>query len=470
MSLLAQYLSKQQFCVLFEYLTAKQSRFPSRAQFAGFPVCMTLADRVHADDDVAPLEVAKLYPAQVEKLIHYSGKGRDIQDFVQFLRQAKSHGQENLLLLTGDKLKNHQDGDDGLPRTRYLESVNTVMEAKRHGCFHIGVAVNPFKYTQAEKEAQYLKLHKKIKAGADFVITQLGYDLSALQEAQQILQSNRYSQKILACVMPLTVERAQFMLKKKVAGIVIPAHLVGVLEQEKREGKEHRVYQRCALQILLCKHLGFSGIHLSACHKPEEQNLLEKYLEEYRNLDLPACISLWNTLWRIQTGNEFIPELHNLSTPLPEKKIRKYHFLNFIHGSFFQSTLSKKIGNLLFRSALWRLPLANKMLLKAEHSTKHSIVGCESCGLCRLADTLYICPETCPKGLANGPGGGTYLDRCEFGDRECIHSIKLRLANEVNQTQVLKENLIPAVPIEVRGTSSWQNWFNADSKYSSKSR
>lgn len=468
MSLLSRYLSQQQFCVLFEYLTSKQSQFPLRAQFAGFPVCMTLADRVHADNDAAPLDVAKHYPEHVEKLIHYSGKGRDIQDFVQFLHQAKSQGQENLLLLTGDKLNNHQYGDQA-PRTRYLESVNAVMEAKRQGGFYIGVALNPFKYTDSEKEAQYLKLHKKIKAGADYVITQLGYDLSALQEAQAFLKRNQYSQKMLACVMPLTLERAQFILKKKVAGIVIPPHLVKVLQQEKKAGNEHRVYQRCALQILLCKHLGFSGIHLSACHKPEEQDLLEKYIEEYRNLDLPSCMSLWNTLWNTQTGKEFAPDINPHAEPLPASNIRKYHYLNFIHGAFFQSTISKAIGRVVFRSDLWKRPLTSKLVLKVENLTKHFVVDCESCGQCRLAETLYVCPETCPKGLANGPCGGTHLDLCEFGDRECIHSVKARLAKAVNQTHLLKENLIPAIPIEVRGTSSWKNWFSVDSKDLSKS-
>lgn len=468
MSLLARYLSQHQFCVLFEYLTSRQSQYPLRVQFAGFPVCMTLADRVHSDNDAAPLDVSKLYPTHVEKLIHYSGKDRDIQDFVQFLHQAKSQGQKNLLLLTGDKLKNHQYGGDA-PRTRYVESINAVMEAKRQGGFYIGVALNPFKYTESEKEAQYLKLHKKIKAGADYVITQLGYDLSALQEAQNFLQKNQYSQKMLACVMPLTFERAQFILRKKVAGIVIPSHLINVLLQEKKEGKEHRVYKRCALQILLCKHLGFSGIHLSACHKPEEQNLLEKYIEEYRNLDLPSCMSLWNRLWNIQTGIEFTPEANEKTKTFPAKNIRKYYYLDFIHRAFFQSAISKKIGRILFKSRLWKLPLAGKWVLKVEHLAKHSAVGCESCGQCRLADTLYVCPETCPKGLANGPCGGTHLDLCEFGDRECIHSVKARLANAVNQTQVLKENLIPAVPIEVRGTSSWQNWFDVNVKNLSKS-
>ncbi|MFH4090389.1 methylenetetrahydrofolate reductase, partial [Acinetobacter baumannii] len=49
--------------------------------------------------------------------------------------------------------------------------------------------------------------------------------------------------------------------------------------------------------------------------------------------------------------------------------------------------------------------------------------------------------------------------RCEFGDRECIHSVKARLAKAVKQTEVLKEKLIPTVPLETRGTSSWKNWY-----------
>ena len=137
----------------------------------------------------------------------------------------------------------------------------------------------------------------------------------------------------------------------------------------------------------------------------------------------------------------------------------KYHQLSFIHGALFDSQLAQGIGRFIFKKAFWQNTVAAKALLKVEYFSKHSVVGCESCGQCRLGETLYICPETCPKGLANGPCGGTSLDRCEFGDRECIHSVKARLAKAVGQTDVLQEKLIPTVPIEVRGTSSWKNWY-----------
>ena len=117
------------------------------------------------------------------------------------------------------------------------------------------------------------------------------------------------------------------------------------------------------------------------------------------------------------------------------------------------------MGRFIFNFNVWDHSRAKQALLKTEHLSKHAVVGCESCGQCRLGETLYICPETCPKGLANGPCGGTSLDRCEFGDRECIHSVKARLAKAVGQTKILKEKLIPTVSIAVRGTSSWKNWY-----------
>lgn len=131
-----------------------------------------------------------------------------------------------------------------------------------------------------------------------------------------------------------------------------------------------------------------------------------------------------------------------------------------MHETLFESKIAKGIGHFIFKASFWENTFAKKVLLKVEFISKHAVVGCKKCGQCRLADTLYICPETCPKGLVNGPCGGTSLDRCEFGDRECIHSVKAKLAKAVGQTAVLKQQLIPTVPMEVRGTSSWKNWYS----------
>ncbi|WOE31297.1 MULTISPECIES: methylenetetrahydrofolate reductase C-terminal domain-containing protein [unclassified Acinetobacter] len=459
MSQLSYYLAQNRFCVLLEHLTSIAEIVPIQPTLAGYPVCITLADRVQSDHDIAVIDRAADYAAAIDKVLHYAGKDRDISDFEHFLVQAKQQQYQNLLLLTGDKLKQHHDGDDLHPRTRYLESVNAVMAAKAYDYFYIGVAFNPFKYTQAEQDAQYFKLHKKIKAGADFIITQLGYDMAALIQLQQFLKQQNYSLKLLACVMPLTLPRAQFMLKNKTAGIVLTPHMLNVLQQEQQAGLGDRVYRRCALQILMCQHLGFAGVHLSACHQAKEQHLLADYIEQYRHLDFTACQRLWNELWEITSDEALRPHIDHDMPLVTSQQIAKYQYLQIMHDMFFNSKVARSMGHFIFNPSFWQKHLAQKMLLKTEQLSKQGILGCESCGQCRIAETLYICPETCPKGLANGPCGGTYLDRCEFGDRQCIHSVKASLAKAVQQTEVLENTLIPTVPIAIRGTSSWQNWY-----------
>ena len=52
---------------------------------------------------------------------------------------------------------------------------------------------------------------------------------------------------------------------------------------------------------------------------------------------------------------------------------------------------------------------------------KKPVFGCQQCGQCLLSQTHYICPMTCPKGLRNGPCGGTVNGACEvLPDQPCV--------------------------------------------------
>ena len=42
-----------------------------------------------------------------------------------------------------------------------------------------------------------------------------------------------------------------------------------------------------------------------------------------------------------------------------------------------------------------------------ERLVKRPLFGCQMCGHCILQDTAFICPMGCPKGLRDGPCGGT---------------------------------------------------------------
>src|SRR5207244_3397699 len=59
----------------------------------------------------------------------------------------------------------------------------------------------------------------------------------------------------------------------------------------------------------------------------------------------------------------------------------------------------------------------------------------------------------------SGAGGGTNDNTCEFGDRECVHNQKYRLAKATGRISELETVLIPAVSPAKRGTSSWTSHY-----------
>jgi methylenetetrahydrofolate reductase (NADPH) len=63
----------------------------------------------------------------------------------------------------------------------------------------------------------------------------------------------------------------------------------------------------------------------------------------------------------------------------------------------------------------------NSLLNSVEMLYKGPLWGCRQCGNCLLQETAFICPMECPKGLRNGPCGGSTPERCYVDEtRPCI--------------------------------------------------
>ncbi len=61
------------------------------------------------------------------------------------------------------------------------------------------------------------------------------------------------------------------------------------------------------------------------------------------------------------------------------------------------------------------------MIFEIEKLIKGPLFNCQNCGQCILTHTRLICPMNCPKGLRNGPCGGTLDGKCEvIPDRDCV--------------------------------------------------
>jgi methylenetetrahydrofolate reductase (NADPH) len=124
----------------------------------------------------------------------------------------------------------------------------------------------------------------------------------------------------------------------------------------------------------------------------------------------------------------------------------RYRALRVLHAGLFHP---RSPVHLALRPLARRVAPGSALdaaLGRLERWAKAPAFGCQACGFCRLPHTLYVCPETCPKGLANGPCGGSTGNVCEAGDRECVHTARYRLAKATGQLALLERTLIPAVP------------------------
>lgn len=477
MSLLKKALHDKTFVCVMEFVPKSSAeRFASiealmaRSQLCDWPMTVAIADRVGSPFEMAPLEAFASFARPLPALLHFSGKDRERHDLLAQLQQMDAAGLDQLLLLTGDRLPGHEPGQRPV---RYLESVAALqMVRQARPDWLLGAGMHPFKYREEEGGAQYFKAAKKIAAGADFLSLQLGYDAAKHHEAIQWMSRQPSPRPLLACVMALTLSRARIF--EQVAGIVVTPSMLALLEAETAVSKAHaqaRSLDRLALQIIGLRLMGYAGIHLSGIHDVEQLLTLEQTLHAWQSRihTLEDWAPAWEACWRMRglPAVTFHPpganwQLGERSVAASSRETLRYHLLSGFHSLLFDRTswLSQAFARTV-QQPLWSTPLGARLLHRVERSVKRPLVGCDTCGSCRLEDTLYICPETCPKGLANGPCGGTSLNRCEFGDRECIHSVKYRTAQAVHQTAVLTERLIPCVEEGSRHRSSWPMWFDS---------
>lgn len=76
------------------------------------------------------------------------------------------------------------------------------------------------------------------------------------------------------------------------------------------------------------------------------------------------------------------------------------------------------------------------------------------CGNCLLQETAFICPMACPKGLRNGPCGGSTLDHCCVDEsRPCIWYAIYHRAEKMGRLDKLLE-VLPPLDWDKTGTSA----------------
>jgi methylenetetrahydrofolate reductase (NADPH) len=100
-------------------------------------------------------------------------------------------------------------------------------------------------------------------------------------------------------------------------------------------------------------------------------------------------------------------------------------------------------------------PLGARVLEFVERAVKGPLFGCRMCGNCLLQETAFICPMECPKGVRNGPCGGSTSERCYVDEtRPCIWYKIYDRAFRMGREEMLLE-VLPPLDWDKVGTETW---------------
>lgn len=107
-----------------------------------------------------------------------------------------------------------------------------------------------------------------------------------------------------------------------------------------------------------------------------------------------------------------------------------------------------------------------KTVARMEAFFKGMMFDCKTCGQCVLSKTGLICPMSCPKGLRNGPCGGTLNGECEvYPDKECVW---VRIHNKTSGNKTELPPLLRSPDSNLWDTSSYLNLLKGKDKESRK--
>jgi len=106
-----------------------------------------------------------------------------------------------------------------------------------------------------------------------------------------------------------------------------------------------------------------------------------------------------------------------------------------------------------------REPLNSRMLATVEKWVKGPLFGCRMCGNCLLQETAFICSMECPKGLRNGPCGGSTEEHCYVDEtRPCIWYEIYDRAFKMGRQEMLLE-VLPPLDWDKVGGETWGDVF-----------
>ena len=489
-------LGKKEFIYTLELVPGRGSRGKTQDDILKMAEEAARATLVHAvsitdnpgghpalSPDVIGLEISRL---GIDPIIHFTCKDKNRNQIESILYSLDRIGISNLLVMTGDFPLYGFEGKakpvfdlDSIQLLHLIRQMNEGLEVdgKAPGGgvrlppthFFKGATISLFKRHEPEMMAQYNKLLKKVKEGADFLITQVGFDARKFEELLRLMRRHDIQVPILGNVYILNRAVASVMNRGEVPGCVVTDELYRICQEESMapdKGKKARL-TRAAKLIGVLKGIGYDGVHIGGPSLKYEDVawVIEKskefssnWEERTREFSFPQRNGFYLFEKDPKTGLNTDVLIRKRTKP---RKSFGYGIMRFFHHLAFTPQAP------LYSPAQWFYKKIDGTRMEGpmtelEYWIKFFSSRCRRCGDCTLLEVAFLCPQSqCPKYLFNGQCGGSLDGWCEvFPNRKkCIYVRAYNRLKPYKEEESLKEGYTPPRDWALDQTSSWANYF-----------
>ncbi|NTV14938.1 MAG: methylenetetrahydrofolate reductase [Desulfobulbaceae bacterium] len=422
----------------------------------------------------------------LDVIIHLSGKDKNRNQIESGLFAWDRAGLRNLLVVAGDyQQRGYRGGAKpvfDLDTVHVLDLVgrlnreqpggdrrNPAVKGLEPSSFYKGVAVSPFKYQEAELALQYFKLQRKIANGADYVITQVGYDARKFQELLLFMRQNQLAVPVLGNVFVPTPGVAGLMNKGKIPGVELPDSYYAKFQEDfaDTDGGRKKMLRRAARLLCVLQGLGYAGAHIGGpglTFKELDYILSER---EMVSADWPEFVGEFSC-WPEDAFHYYqkAPDGSGLNSAVRTPGAALATSLTYVLSRWFHDQAFKEGGGLYRYLAGMCRRLAggagSGVLDRGEYLVKLLLYRCKHCGDCTLPELAFRCPQSgCAKNILNGACGGSRDGWCEVypGRKKCFYVEVYQRLKKMGLEKTMQEGFVAPRDWSLSETSSWVNFF-----------
>jgi methylenetetrahydrofolate reductase (NADPH) len=476
----------------------KESDFARQlSEFEGVDV-VALTDNPGGNPHIRPEVLGQdlLYRGR-EVIINVSCKDYNRNGVESRLWALGSTGFKNILALSGDYPTEGYGGQaqpvfdmDSAGLLKMISEMNTGMPLKTWRSvgrdaklapteFYPGCAVNPFKLFEGELMTQFMKLELKVRTGAKWAITQIGYDARKWDELIRYTRLKGFQVPMFGSVFILTAPAAGFFNRWGIPGVAVnnDLHAVARKQAESRDRGRTFFTELAAKQMAILKGLGYRGVYLSG--RPRLPRLsrvleIEKSFapDDWKQFAAELHYPQDGEFYYFEEGenpglsSDSVNQRYMKSLEPGERRKKRFGLPlafrggKFVHDHLFDNkSRGYKLGHAVY-TQIEKSKTLSGLAHGIEQMAKVPVYSCQDCGDCSLPDIAYLCPESqCVKNQRNGPCGGTKAGYCEVLDKQCIWLRAYDRLKPLGEEQSMLQRPIIFKDASLRGTSAWANTF-----------